>query len=260
MTGLSVLTETTPYPKPVAGSVGVARPTPLQKPDPIRVVVADAQAQVRAGFRQILDADRGITVVGEASDGKSAVHTVEVLRPDVLVVDIRMPGADGLEVCRRLDQARRQGRLTTEVVVATSFDLEEYLIRALTHGAAGFLLKRSRPELLVEAVRAAVAGGTLVSSQLAIRLLTGRGGRRRDDHDSQVGMLTARELDVTREVSRGRTNAQVATILSITARTVETHLANIKSKLSVSNRVEVAAWAWAHGVVGPGPTWRCPAT
>ncbi|MGH3507481.1 MAG: response regulator [Nocardioidaceae bacterium] len=229
---------------------------PDQQADSIRVVVADDQTEVRDGFRQILDAAAGLTVVGEASDGESALHSVELLRPDVLVVDIRMPRVDGLEVCRRIEAARREGRLATRVVVATTFDLDEYLTQALTHGAAGFLLKRSRPELLVEAVRVAVDGDTLVSPQLTVRLLSSPRLNPRHAHHTEVARLTARECDVAREVAAGSTNAEIAAALFITPGTVKTHLANIQDKLDVSNRVGIAAWAWAHGVATDLPAAR----
>ena len=216
---------------------------------PVRVVVADDQPEVRDGFRQILDSADGITVVGEAADGVAAMSTVEVLRPDVLIADIRMPGLDGLEVCRRVEEGRSEGRLQTRVVVATTFDLDEYVSRALANGAAGFLLKRSRPELLVEAVHAAMDGDTLISPQLTVRLLSSPQLNPRHPRHSEVSRLTARELDVARAVALGRTNAQIAAELFITTGTVKTHLAHIQAKLDVQNRVAIAAWAWANDVV-----------
>ena len=215
----------------------------------VRIVIADDQPDVRDGFRQILDSAPGMTVVGEAADGASALHTVERLRPDVLIADIRMPAVDGLEVCRRLDESRRAGRSTTRVVVATTFDLDEYVTRALTHGAAGFLLKRSRPELLVEAVHAAMEGDTLISPQLTVRLLSSPELNPRHPRHEEVSRLTPRELDVARAIARGMTNEQIGRELFITFGTVKTHVAHIQVKLDAPNRVAIAAWAWANDLV-----------
>lgn len=216
---------------------------------PIRVVIADDQADVRDGFRLVLSRHPDLLVVGEAADGQAALDTVRNLRPDVLLLDIRMPRCDGLEVCRQLNGAAPEAGGNTKIIVITTFDLDEYVAEALRHGASGFLLKRSRPELLVEAIHAAVSGDTLISPQLTVRLLNSpRMNPRHHSHEA-ASLLTARELDVLRGVALGRTNAQIGAQLFITAGTVKTHLANIQAKVQAKNRVGIAAWAWSAGVV-----------
>ncbi|MFJ1644227.1 response regulator [Streptomyces sp. NPDC088258] len=212
----------------------------------IRVLIADDQAMVRAGFAMILAAEDDIDVVGEATDGVHAVELAGRHRPDVVLMDIRMPRMDGLEALRTLT---RPGTVNPpKVVVVTTFDDDEYVQRALGEGASGFLLKDSGPALLVEAIRAAASGEALVSPAITVRLL-------RRLHDAVPAprephtALSARELDLVRLVARGLTNAEIATELTISVGTVKTHLANVQIKLPARNRVEIAAWAWESGVV-----------
>jgi len=214
-----------------------------------RVLVADDQRDVRDGFRTIVDSHPELAVVGEAADGAKAMDLVGVLEPDVLLADIRMPVMDGLELCRRLRDHPR-----TRVVVVTTFDNDEYVAEALRNGAYGFLLKRSRPELLIEAILAAMAGDTLISPQLTVRLLSSAHANPLHPASAEARRLTAREEDVARLVAVGRTNAEIGQELFITPGTVKTHLANIQAKLGVSNRVGIAAWVWASGLLdGPVP-------
>jgi len=213
----------------------------------IRVLIADDQAMVRAGFAMILAAEDDIEVVAEAADGLQALELAERHRPDVVLMDIRMPRLDGLDALRRLN---RPGAVDPpKVVVATTFDDDEYVHRALRDGACGFLIKDSGPALLVEAVRAAASGEALVSPSVTMRLLRRlsppASGRR-----TAPSPLSARELDLVRLVARGRTNAEIAAQLSITVGTVKTHLGNVQAKLDARNRVEIAAWAWESGFVG----------
>jgi DNA-binding NarL/FixJ family response regulator len=206
----------------------------------IRVLLADDQEPVRMAFRTILRAERDIEVVGEAADGVEAVEVAQRVRPDVALVDVRMPRMDGLELTRILCAATPPVR----VVVVTTYDLDAYVHEALRHGACGFLLKHSGVALLVQAVRAAMAGDALISPEVTVRLLRELTPRpaRQPPH-----RLTDRELDVVALVAEGRTNAEIGARLYITAGTVKTHLASIQQKLGVTNRVAIAAWAWSTG-------------
>jgi len=213
---------------------------------PIRILVADDQRDIRIGFRMILDAQPDMRTVGEAADGAGAIDCARRLRPDVVLADIRMPGPDGLEVTRVL--AGPDAAHPTKVIVVTTFDLDEYVYTALANGACGFLLKRSGPALLTEAVRAAVAGDVLISPSVTVRLLRHLAPRSSDHHLSPTEPLTEpltdREAEVARLVAQGRTNAEIGTALFITAGTAKTHVANIQRKLDVRNRVGIAAWTW----------------
>jgi len=209
-----------------------------------RVVVAEDQPEVREGFRSIIDSHPRLSVVGDAADGQAALDLVRLLDPDLVLADIRMPGMDGLELCRRLRDHPR-----ARVVMVTTFDNDEYVARALRDGAHGFLLKRSRPELLIEALLAAASGDTLISPQLTVRLLSSPRMNPHHPASDAARTLTAREGDVVRLVAVGRTNDEIARELFITTGTVKTHLANIQSKLTVTNRVGIAAWAWSSGLM-----------
>ncbi|MFE2549652.1 response regulator [Streptomyces sp. NPDC059355] len=214
----------------------------------IRVVIADDQEMVRTGFRMILESQPDIEVVADAPDGEAALAAVAAHRPDVLLLDIRMPKLDGLEVTRRL-----AGRDGPRIVIVTTFDLDEYVHAALHGGASGFLLKDASPAMLVEAVRAAAVGDSLVSPAITVRLLREMAPRATAAHAARRPSepLTEREQDVVRCVARGRTNAEIAAELFVSLSTVKTHLANVQTKLDVRNRVEVAAWAWESGLATP---------
>lgn len=214
----------------------------------IRVLLADDQPMVRTGFRYMLDAEEGIEVVGEAGDGLEAVRLAEELRPDVVLMDIRMPGIDGLEATRRL--AGPQVEQPLRVVVVTTFDLDEYVHAALTGGAVGFLLKDAGPALLMEAVRAADRGDALVSPRITVRLLRHFATAHTPGPRQPEGRLTERERDIVRSVARGATNTEVAEELYVTVSTVKTHLARVQEKLGARNRVEIAAWAHRTGPAG----------
>ncbi|MEQ3551848.1 response regulator transcription factor [Pseudonocardia nematodicida] len=210
----------------------------------ITVLLADDQEMVRTGFRLILSAEEGIEVVGEAGTGDDAVRLARELRPDVVLMDIRMPGIDGLEATKRL----RADPAPPRIVVVTTFDLDEYVYGALRSGSCGFLLKDAGPRLLVEAVRAAAAGDSLVSPSVTVRLLE-RLTEPAPARPDVRGRLSPRELDVARAVARGRTNHEIAGDLFLSLSTVKTHLTNIGSKLDARNRVEIAAWAWENRLV-----------
>jgi DNA-binding NarL/FixJ family response regulator len=212
----------------------------------IRVLIADDQEMVRAGFRMILETQDDIEVVADVPDGLSAVSRARALRPDVCLLDIRMPGIDGLEVTRLLAGPGVADPM--KVVVVTTFDLDEYVHTALANGASGFLLKDAGPALLLEAVRAAVRGDALISPQITVRLLQHFAQPSRSTVTTNAG-LTEREQDVVRAVARGLTNAEIGNELFMSLSTVKTHLAAVHSKIDARNRVEVAAWAWRTGLM-----------
>ncbi|MER6157001.1 response regulator transcription factor [Streptomyces sp. NPDC001868] len=219
---------------------------------PIRVLIADDQDMVRTGFRFFLDAQPDITVVAEAADGESAVRLAREVRPDVCLLDIRMPKLDGLEATRLLAGPGVADPL--RVVVVTTFDLDEYVYGALRGGACGFLLKDSGPTLLAEAVRAAAVGDSLVSPSVTVRLLKHVTAEKEAAPGPEVPRpqepLTDRELDVVRLVALGHTNAEIAASMFVSLSTVKTHLGSIQLKLAARNRVEIAAWAWRTGHAG----------
>jgi DNA-binding NarL/FixJ family response regulator len=210
----------------------------------IRVIIADDQAMVRTGFGMIIGAQPDMEVAGEAADGVEAVALARRVKPDVALLDIRMPKMDGLEALRLL--AGPAVAEPVKVVVVTTFDLDEYVHTALRNGAAGFLLKDSGPALLVEAVRAAVSGDALISPSITVRLLEHLSPPATTGDD---GGLSPRELDVVKLAAKGLTNAEIATKLFISVGTVKTHLGSVQTKLGARNRVEIAAWAWERRLV-----------
>ena len=210
----------------------------------IRVLIADDQEMVRAGFRMILETQDDMEVVADVADGVSAVAKARELRPDVCLLDIRMPGMDGLAVTEALAGPGVADPI--RVVVVTTFDLDEYVHTALANGASGFLLKDAGPALLMEAVRAAVRGDALVSPQITVRLLRHFAGPRQAE--TAVG-LTERETDVVKAAARGLTNTEIGAELFLSLSTVKTHLAAVQAKIGARNRVEVAAWAWRTGLM-----------
>ncbi|MER7007760.1 response regulator transcription factor [Dactylosporangium sp. NPDC000555] len=217
----------------------------------VRVLVADDQEIVRTGLTMILNAQPGIEVVGEAANGRRAVELARRLRPDVCLVDVRMPGMDGLEATRQLAGPAVEDPIA--VVVITTFDLDEYVYAALRAGARGFLLKDAGPALLAQAVHAAANGDALIAPSVTTRLLrafadTGPSAPPRQP----VEPLTDREEQVLARVARGRTNNEIADELFITLSTVKTHVTALMLKLGVRNRVEIAMWAYETNRVRPG--------
>jgi DNA-binding NarL/FixJ family response regulator len=211
----------------------------------LRVLVADDQDIVRVGLVMILDAQPGLEVVAQARTGDEAVTLARRLRPDVCLLDVRMPGLDGIEATRRL--AGPDVAEPLAVVVITTFDLDEYVHEALRAGARGFLLKDAGPELLVQAVHAAARGDALIAPSVTARLLeafAGAGGR---TVAQPLEALSAREEEVLRTVARGLTNAEIAVAMHISLSTVKAHVASLMAKLGVRNRVEIAAFAYESG-------------
>jgi DNA-binding NarL/FixJ family response regulator len=214
----------------------------------ISVVLADDQALVRAGFRMILQAQRDITVVGEAANGAAAVRLVAELEPDVTLMDIRMPELDGIEATTRIARAGS----ATRVVILTTFDLDEYVYRAFRSGASGFLLKNGEPERLIEAVRAAAAGEALLAPEPTRRLIERYSAEPTPDAEPRLAELTERELDVLRLVARGLSNAEIAQQLYLSHGTVKTHVTRMLSKLGLRDRVQAVVLAYETGIARPG--------
>ncbi len=209
----------------------------------IRVLIADDQDLVRTGFRMILDATDGIEVVGEADNGRDAVTKALHLRPDVCLFDIRMPELDGIEATREIAGPHVADPLN--VVIITTFDLDDYVYGALKAGATGFLLKNAGAELLIEAVRAAADGQSLISPSVTTRLLERVHMNQAPGSDVGLGAeLTDREWEVLQVVARGLTNAEIGAELHVSLSTVKTHLTSLMTKLDARNRVELVIWAY----------------
>jgi DNA-binding NarL/FixJ family response regulator len=215
----------------------------------VRVLIADDQALVRAGFRRLIDSEPGIEVVGESGDGLEAVDAACRTRTDVVLMDIRMPRLDGLEATRRL-LARRPG---TRVLILTTFDLDEYVFDALRAGASGFLLKDAQPDDLLAAIRVVAGGDALLAPSITRRLIEEFARRpTARSRPPELGELTARELEVLRLLARGLSNAEIAAELILGEATVKTHVGNVLMKLGLRDRVQAVVLAYESGLVEPG--------
>jgi DNA-binding NarL/FixJ family response regulator len=216
---------------------------------PLRVVIVDDQELVRAGFRLILDAEPDIEVVSEAGDGAAAVTEVGRARPDVVLMDVRMPGVDGIEATRRIRADDRLER--ARVLILTTFDLDEYVYEALRAGASGFLLKDTPRAQLVHAVRVVAAGDALLAPSVTRRLIDRFTQAPSQPNTRSVESLTARELEVLGWLSQGLSNGEIADALIIGEQTVKTHVARILSKLGLRDRVQAVVYAYENGLALP---------
>ncbi|MCS5506828.1 response regulator [Curtobacterium flaccumfaciens] len=227
----------------------------------LTIVLADDQELVRAGFRVILESEPGFRVVGEAADGAGAVEAVQELRPDVVCLDVQMPGVDGLEAARRIAALPDP----PAVLILTTFDSDDALFQALEAGASGFLLKNASPERLIDAVRTVAAGDALLAPDVTRRVIsratasaaaqpsatttTATPATTGEDALAAAG-LTERETEVLRLLARGLSNAEIAAELYVGDATVKTHVSNVLQKLALRDRIQAVVWAFEHGVAG----------
>ncbi|MFE6861164.1 response regulator [Nocardia sp. NPDC057668] len=215
----------------------------------VRILVVDDQDLFRGGYSMILSAEPDMTVVGEAADGREAAAQAEVLAPDVVVMDIRMPRLDGVAATALICAAT-----TAKVLVLTMFDTDEYLYAALRAGASGFLLKDARREELITAVRVVAAGEALLAPAVTRRLIArlAQQGHPRPELAARLDGLTERERDTLRELARGQSNAEIARALTVSEHTVKTHVSTVLSKLALRDRLQAVVFAYEAGLVIPG--------
>ena len=217
----------------------------------ISVVLADDQALMRMGFRMVLEAEEDIAVVGEASDGTSALAQAKALHPDVILMDVRMPGMNGIEATERIAQECPG----TRVLILTTFDLDEYAFAGLRAGASGFLLKDTRPTELAEAIRTVASGEAVVSPRITQRMLEmfasslPNSGTPAQASDPRIDSLTPREKEILVLMSQGMSNAEIAEHLVVSATTVKTHVGNVLAKLDVRDRVQAVVVAYETGLM-----------
>ena len=217
----------------------------------IRVALADDQALVRSGFRALLDARDDVEVVGEAADGQEAVAVAKTLRPDVMLMDIRMPGLDGLEATRQITADPRLG--TVRIVILTTFELDQYLFESLRYGASGFLVKDTEPDDLVTAIRVVARGDSLISPGMTRRLVEEFAARAKPPRPtSELDVLTDREREVVVKVAGGLSNDEIAGQLHLSPATVRTHVSRAMTKLGARDRTQLVVLAYETGLVRPG--------
>ena len=217
----------------------------------IRVLVADDQPIVRSGLATLISSEPDLTIIGAVANGRDAVNLATELRPDVVLMDIRMPITDGLEATRQILQPERA--LETRVVILTTYDLDEYVFEALRSGACGFLLKHAAPEEILLSIRSAAAGNALLSPVITMRLIGAFITRRPPSpKPPELSRLTPRELEVLRVVATGASNSEIAQRLFVAETTVKTHLARALTKLDLRDRVQAVVWAYETGLIRPG--------
>ncbi len=219
----------------------------------VRVLLADDEHLMRAGLRAVLSSDPALEVVGEAADGRAALERARALRPDVVLMDVRMPNRDGIAATRDVVEACADAR----VVILTTFEEDDYIFGALAAGASGFLLKRVRPEELIAAIHAVAAGDSLLSPSVTRRVIDHMARPAREGGRG-LAELTPRERDVLELVARGLSNAEIAAQLVIEESTAKTHVKRILAKLALRDRIHIVIWAYEHGLVRRGDTERGP--
>lgn len=231
----------------------MSTPAPADGTGPIRVLLVDDQPLLRMGFRMVLEDEDDLTVVGEAGDGTDALRQVAALNPDVVLMDVRMPGMNGIDATERIAASGS----TSRVLILTTFDLDEYAFAALRAGASGFLLKDARPAELVAAIRAVSTGDAVISPRVTRRMLELFAEELPAEHapptsraDARLGELTQREREVLLAVAEGLSNAEVAARLFLSEATVKTHVGRILAKLGVRDRVQAVVFAYESGIVG----------
>ncbi|GAA3204011.1 response regulator transcription factor [Actinocorallia longicatena] len=224
----------------------------------VRILLVDDQPLLRTGFKLILEAEHDLTIVGEAGDGAAAVEATRSLMPDVVLMDIRMPGVDGIEATRRIvrDRAPGAGSHDPKVLILTTFDLDEYVIEAVRAGASGFLLKDAPPEDLVTAIRIVANGDAIVAPSVTRRLLDRFATKLPSvtDEGPPPGLehLTEREREVLSQVAKGLSNAEIARELVVSETTIKTHVGNVLAKLGLRDRVQAVVYAYETGLIRPG--------
>lgn len=222
--------------------------------DPVRILLVDDQQLIRLGFGLVLGAEDDLDVVGEASNGAEAIDLAATLRPDVILMDVRMPGLDGIEATRRIVAANPDSR----IIILTTFDLDEYAFGALRAGASGFLLKDALPNELTSAIRAVHAGDAAVSTRVTKRMLElfaaalpGAPAATEDDAAAELAELTPREHDILVAMAEGLSNAEIAAHFVLSESTVKTHVGRVLMKLHLRDRVQAVIFAYKHGLVRP---------
>ena len=214
--------------------------------DDIRVLLVDDQNLVRMGFRMLLDAEPGITVIAEAADGREAVRLAASEKPDVILMDVRMPGLDGIAATTEILRLSPGSR----VLILTTFDLDEYAFGGIRAGASGFLLKDTRPEELLAAVRAVAAGEAVVSPRVTRRMLDLFGARMPSPHSAALDTLTPREHEILLAIGEGLSNGEIGERFVLSESTVKTHVGRVLMKLELRDRVQAVIFAFEHGLVG----------
>ncbi len=214
----------------------------------ITVLIADDQAMIRSGLRMILESEPDLLVIGEAENGEEAIRLSKRERPDVVLMDVRMPGVDGLEATRQIHQTLPE----VKVIVLTTFDLDEYIYAALRGGASGFLLKDADSETLIRAIRIVAAGDALIAPSVTRRLIDEFASRPSQPRIKGLDDLTEREIEVLEQMARGLSNAEIAEALFVSETTVKSHVSHLLTKLQLRDRVQAVVAAYEAGLVTPG--------